>query len=190
MNLASPPADLLNSVLDRNDKLHGGGSAIVADLPSDTLSDALIMERIIDSCSSVFTKMCKIDVARCDVQDISSMQSLELSGVIAIAGARSVMLAVKLSEQLAFAVAQNLIGAQPTAIDADVIDLVGELANMIAGSAKERLNHQSLMLGLPTVITGKGHQVMFAKGMRTSTINFDCDAGTLQLEIGMLPLKK
>lgn len=182
MNIHAPSADLLDAVLSRNEKIHGGGTK-----PDESLNDAMITERVIESCTNVLTTMCKIEVALTDPSEVDAKQAFDLSGVIAISGARAITLAVKLSQELAFAAAESLIGITPTEIDADVIDLVGELANMIAGSAKERLNHHKLTLGLPTVVTGHGHKITFANGMKVSTLDFQCEAGLLQLEVGIAP---
>ena len=46
-------------------------------------------------------------------------------------------------------------------VDADVLDGIGEIVNIIAGAAAAKLADYKIGLGLPTVLAGKDHK-MFA----------------------------
>ncbi len=92
---------------------------------------------------------------------------------------------VSLSKQLAFNVVSAFLGAAPTKVDADVIDVVGELTNMICGNAKERLSVPGLSLGLPTVVSGSNMIVAFESGLKVSQINFDSECGPMSILFGL-----
>ncbi len=63
--------------------------------------------------------------------------------------------------------------------------MVGELTNMIAGASKDRIGIAGITLGLPTVITGKGHTVPFANSAYFEILQFSSPHGQLTVEIGV-----
>lgn len=108
---------------------------------------------------------------------------LDVSGVIGLSGKIKGMLVLSLSREAALSAAEALLGERPEEIDADVADIVGELANVIAGVVKGELADLELCLGLPTVITGKGHAVGFPRGTTPTCIPFESDWGSITAEV-------
>ena len=70
------------------------------------------------------------------------------------------------------------------AIDADVLDAIGELTNVIAGNAKAQLEEYSLSLSLPNVISGIGAEIRFPEKSQPITIPFNSEFGPLAIEVG------
>ncbi len=70
-------------------------------------------------------------------------------------------------------------------IDADVIDAIGELTNMIVGGAKSKLEELKMSIGLPTVIAGRNHAVAFPSGVTPLCIPFESMHGSFCLEVGL-----
>jgi CheY-specific phosphatase CheX len=83
----------------------------------------------------------------------------------------------------------SFFGGKPTSVDEEVLDMVGELANMIGGNAKERMTLNEVNLGLPTVICGKGHRVSFDPGAQVELLPFSCVHGLSHAFTVSLPLK-
>ena len=73
-----------------------------------------------------------------------------------------------------------------TTIDHNVVDAVGELTNMIVGGAKAKLESLNMCMGLPTVVVGKNHTVVFPTGIRPIGIPFESDAGPFCLEVSLV----
>ncbi len=109
----------------------------------------------------------------------------EISGIIGFSGALRGNMVIGMDQDFAFAVAEAFFGGTPTSIDSEVIDMVGELANMIGGSAKERLITTGVNLGLPMVICGKGHCVNFDPGAEVELLPFSCVHGAFTLEVAI-----
>ena len=65
---------------------------------------------------------------------------------------------------------------------------MGELANIIAGSAKAKLENLKLSVSLPTVITGKGHCIEFPRKVTPICIPFDSEWGPVTVEVGLVEL--
>ncbi len=109
----------------------------------------------------------------------------EISGVIGLSGKAVGTVVVSLSREVAVKAASAMLMMELTEIDSDVIDAVGEIANMVAGSAKAELAQFELSISLPSVITGRGHEVRFPSNVTPICVPFDTEWGQLNLEVGL-----
>lgn len=110
----------------------------------------------------------------------------EVSGVIGLSGKARGTIVLSLSREAALNATAVLLQEQPTEINADVADAVGELTNIIAGGAKAKLEHLNMSVSLPTVITGKCHCVEFPKSVTPICIPFESEWGFITVEVGLL----
>ena len=111
-----------------------------------------------------------------------------VSGVVGLSGNAVGTVVLSLSEEVALKAASVMLMAETSSIDADVIDAVGELANMVAGAAKSELEQYQLMVSLPSVVTGENHEVRFPSNVRPICVPFRSDWGPLALEVGFTPV--
>lgn len=111
--------------------------------------------------------------------------SFEVNGLIGFSGTYHGMVVVSLSESTAIGITERLLGHCPTAVDDDVVDAVGEVTNMIAGSAKAHLERFQLSIGLPTVICGKHHIVTFPSNSTPISLPLNTDLGAICVDIGL-----
>ncbi len=109
----------------------------------------------------------------------------EISGVIGLSGRAVGSVVLNLSRDLALKASSTMLMTECTEIDADVLDAVGELTNMIAGAAKAELAEYDLSIGLPNVITGRDHVVRFPSNVQPICMPFQTDWGPLTLEVGL-----
>ena len=107
-----------------------------------------------------------------------------ISGLIGLSGRASGMVVLNLSEEVALKAASAMLMTELTEIDEDVLDAVGELANMVAGQAKTDLEEYELSVGLPSVVTGDGHEIRFPSSTPPLCVPFKTDFGPLRLEVG------
>ncbi len=107
-----------------------------------------------------------------------------VTGIIGLSGSIAGTVILTLSESVAVKAASVMLMEELTAINADVLDAVGELTNMIAGNAKAQLEEYKLSLSLPNVISGEGTEVRFPETSQPITIPFESDFGSLAIEIG------
>ncbi|MBN2476816.1 MAG: chemotaxis protein CheX [Pirellulales bacterium] len=110
----------------------------------------------------------------------------DISGMIGLSGKAKGTVVLSLSRATALSATEVLLGQRPLAIDEDVVDAVGELANMIAGGAKAQLEQLALRVSLPTVITGKNLSVDFPSSVSPVCIPFDCPLGDVTVEVGLV----
>jgi chemotaxis protein CheX len=108
-----------------------------------------------------------------------------ISGVIGLSGNAAGAVVINLSEEFALRAASHLLMADCTEITPDVIDVVGELTNVVAGHAKTQLAEFEMSVSLPNVITGEGHTINFPTAAPGLSVPFETDFGPLRLEVGL-----
>jgi chemotaxis protein CheX len=109
----------------------------------------------------------------------------DCSGLIGVSGALRGSIVVSVDQEVAFAAAEAFLGSRPNTFNAEVIDMVGELTNMIAGAGKDRIGIPGITLGLPTVVSGKSHSVSFDHGAHVEILQFKSPHGPFTVEIGV-----
>lgn len=109
----------------------------------------------------------------------------DISAIIGFSGKIRGTMVVSVDQEVALTAAGEFLGAKPTEVSADVIDMVGELTNMIGGSSKDRLGIAGAELGLPAVIYGRGHQVTFQPSAHVEVLQFTTPFGPFSIEIGI-----
>lgn len=70
----------------------------------------------------------------------------------------------------------------PEAVDDVVLDVLGELANMIGGNLKCALMHR-IQLSMPSVVEGTNYRIRVCGAGTRDRIAFDCDEGPFWVTI-------
>jgi len=84
----------------------------------------------------------------------------DISAVIGLSGAVKGAVIVSMKSELAIKLTDILTGAGHTELDADVIDAIGEVNNIIAGNIKPKVpNGDRIVISIPTIIRGKEHSI-------------------------------
>lgn len=110
----------------------------------------------------------------------------EVSGIIELSGKATGTVVLSIDREVAFHASQAMLGEQPTSINEDVIDMVGELANMIAGAAKAKLEEFEMSVSLPNVIVGTNHVIDFPADSQPICIPFQSPWGSLCLQVSLV----
>ncbi len=108
-----------------------------------------------------------------------------VSGVIGLSGKAKGTVVLGLDREAAIGATEAMLQERPDEINGDVTDAIGELANIIAGAAKAKLEELDLSVSLPTVITGKGHHVEFPSQVTPICIPFGSQWGPITVEVGL-----
>lgn len=138
------------------------------------------------STKHVLHSMCSIDVEATEILDTQcEFNRYAINGLIAFSGSVQATIVVSVEMPLLAAMAERMLGISLTSIDADAVDLVGELANMIGGNAKERLGIHGVILGLPTTSIGEECVVALASNLMMTRLRFNCETGSLCITIGV-----
>jgi chemotaxis protein CheX len=114
--------------------------------------------------------------------------SYDISGIIGIAGHTLGIVAVSFPKLLALDLASRMTGETIKIFDDTVIDLVGEIVNIIAGNAKQGLEQYQLVISLPSIVKGVNHQIVGVTGVPLIGIPFSAPKGTLYLFVSLKDL--
>jgi len=84
----------------------------------------------------------------------------DISAVIGLSGAVRGAVIVSMKVELAIKLTELLTETEHKDIDADVVDAIGEINNIIAGNIKPKVpNGEKIVISIPTIIKGKEHSI-------------------------------
>ncbi len=155
--------------------------------PSTTSSEmaAEYVNPVIMATKSVFETMLGVTPQRTglSLKETTSPQ-YELSAVIGFTGKAAGTIVVSFSREAALGVLERMIGIVATELDDEVTDAIGEVTNMIAGSAKAQMERLQLRLSIPNIISGEGHKVVYPSNVKPMLLDFDSEIGKFSIEVG------
>jgi chemotaxis protein CheX len=111
-------------------------------------------------------------------------QCHDVSGIIGFSGGIAGSVVVGMSTEVAMKLVAAFAGAAFDPDSSDFIDAIGELANMIAGSAKKNMGVPA-SISIPTVIVGSGHHTATLSGVPCVVIPCITDLGTFKVEVNI-----
>lgn len=110
----------------------------------------------------------------------------DITGLIGLSGPVRGTVAVSFPDKTALAAASRLLGSEVTTMDDSVADVIAEMVNIIAGSAKARFKTDSLQpidLSLPTVVHGSNYAVQYPSGSMWLEVPFESDLGPFNMRV-------
>jgi chemotaxis protein CheX len=110
----------------------------------------------------------------------------DISAIIGIAGESRGVVVLSISAEIATALATKLAGNTITTLDENVLDMLGEIVNIIAGNAKKGFEDIRLKISLPSIIKGKEHEIFWPKhDIPIISIPFTLPEGKIMLFVGL-----
>lgn len=96
------------------------------------------------------------------------------------------------SPKLACTLAGALLMSKFEGVDDEVLDAIGEIANMVVGNTKTMLEEElgALSLSIPTVIFGKNYMTHAGKVHDWLVLPFQCAQETIELRFCLMPAMK
>lgn len=112
----------------------------------------------------------------------------DVSAIIGFAGPKVLgSVALSLPTPVALKVYALMVGEKVYRITNDVQDVVGELANIVAGAAKTELSTQNLSfnISVPTVVVGPGHTLGHKGDIPVMVVPFEIGKHRFMMEVTM-----
>ncbi|MDR1925018.1 MAG: chemotaxis protein CheX [Planctomycetaceae bacterium] len=138
-------------------------------------------------------QMCNLQMRVVGVSQIPiQFPTTLVTGMIGLSGKCTGFISLAMSERVAINAVSGLSMESYKTINAQVIDGVGEITNIIAGGIKTKLYNTQWMINnitIPSVILGNNYQISYSKGIEYSSILFeiaDADALTIQDRVFMV----
>ncbi|OGG96998.1 MAG: hypothetical protein A2508_07455 [Candidatus Lambdaproteobacteria bacterium RIFOXYD12_FULL_49_8] len=108
----------------------------------------------------------------------------DISAVIELTGESKGSIAISFTTDCILAVAQQMFGQEYKEIDAEIVDMVGEIVNMVSGEARRELAKLGFHFsaGIPTTARGPGHDINHYVSARVILIPFETKSGKYYIE--------
>ncbi len=141
--------------------------------------------------NEVFTTMLDLEISPGQIEGDSPTSS-RASGVIALLGLAGEWVGngrVCCTPEFGCKMASQLLMQPYTAVNEDVLDAIGEVANMIIGNVKNALEERlgTLSLSTPTVIYGHNFEARSVGVRERITISFNSGSEQLQVQLSISP---
>ena len=109
----------------------------------------------------------------------------DVSSVIGLMGEVSGTISVSFTESCILAIVSSMFGEEVKEVNDEIGDAVGEIANMISGQARQKLEEsgRSLKAAIPTVIRGPDHTISHLTKHPIVAIPFATDRGEFTIEV-------
>ncbi|MCL2809766.1 MAG: chemotaxis protein CheX [Treponema sp.] len=120
------------------------------------------VEPFVEVTVNTFKEFCGIDVIPRHPHFLDPDKGFEwdISAVIGLSGIVKGAVIVSMKADLALKLTDILAGEGHTEIDADCVDAIGEINNIIAGNIKPKIpNGDKIVISIPTIIKGKEHSI-------------------------------
>ncbi|TVR11799.1 MAG: chemotaxis protein CheX [Planctomycetota bacterium] len=142
----------------------------------------------IEAVVNTFKTMCSVDVQRERIfLKGDGEERYGVTGIIGLGGEASGAVVLNFPEEVAIKSVSSFVGEVYDAINSDVVDGVGELTNIIAGDAKNRLLQKgySFDIGLPKIVVGRNYVTAQSSSIACIVIQFACSLGKFALEVSL-----
>ena len=108
----------------------------------------------------------------------------DVSGIVGFTGDIVGSVVISFATDTAVNLVESLAGERFEPTSDDFADAVGELSNMIAGSAKAEF-HMTAGISIPNVVIGKNHSIARMSDVPCVVIPCDTDSGKLAVEVNI-----
>ncbi len=150
------------------------------------MTNAEMVSAITASTHDVFAMMLGMDVKAGEPFVDDSAGSA--SGVLALLGLAGKWVgtgSVSCSAETACRIASQMLMAEYPAINDDVLDAMAEVANMVVGNIKTKLEETlgSMALSTPTVVYGRNFETRRVGSREWVSVPFPCEGGSVSVQI-------
>ncbi|WP_310598960.1 chemotaxis protein CheX [Desulfobulbus sp.] len=144
-----------------------------------------IEQFLVDATLEVFASIIPLDIAPEPVGCDAPAVEPDVSSLIGLAGDLKGVLAVHCPASVALGVTSAMLGMEVAALDEDVKDALGEIANMVAGGLKISLAalNKKIELSIATTCIGKSIRTGGLAGATRATVIFATPAGRFRIEL-------
>lgn len=139
----------------------------------------------INAVRQVFQKMVRVEATiQTPYLKTHAGSTYEVCGIIGLSGQVTGSVVVSFSDAAAEKLVESFAGAKLDKVSPDFADAIGELANMIAGSAKQHLGGRA-SISTPNVVIGSGYSVASPSGVPCVVIPCSSPFGKFAVEVSI-----
>jgi chemotaxis protein CheX len=151
--------------------------------------DVRYVNPFVEGIDRVFQTMLGVEPKRCPAKLSSgSADDSALTSLVDISGQLQGVVVLRFPPGTALRLAGRMLGTEIGEVNAEVVDAISEIVNMVAGSAKAKLGcDPPLKLGLPTVVQGADYRLKYPSGLTWLEVPFESAAGEFALGLTFQP---
>lgn len=116
--------------------------------------------------------------------DQSGRPPYEVSAMINVAGSANGLITLSMPARTSFNILERMLHVSVESITEDVIDAVGEIANIIVGAAKVHMDQMNLTINIPNVVIGRNRVIRYPGNVTPLSADFSSEVGAFTLEFG------
>ncbi len=146
---------------------------------------------ILESTESVFSTMLGLDATagKARLSEGAVGPSYGVAALVGLAGCWIGTGSVDCSAGLACKIAGAMLGSEYEAVDDDVLDAMGEVANMVIGNIKNSVEVVvgPMDLSIPTVVHGRNFTTRSHRNNQWTVVPFQCLGEEFLIQVMLLP---
>lgn len=150
-----------------------------------------LVSYILESTESVFSTMLGLEI-RAGAPRYSQGAvgpSYGVAALVGLAGSWVGTGSVDCSAEFACTIAGAMLGSDYDTVNDDVLDAMGEVANMIIGNIKTNVENQvgPMELSIPTVVYGRNFTTRTQRHNQWTVVPFECHGQEFMIQVMLLP---
>ena len=121
------------------------------------------------------------------VKKLGEDRLYDVSGAIWVSGRITGLITINFTRGVVCPLVGRILGEDVTSINGAVCDAVGEMANITAGSAREKMDELKVTfkISLPMVVTGRFQSHNFPVGVPCIVVPFQTEYGQFTIEVAI-----
>lgn len=149
--------------------------------------DARHLVHFVNATKSVFAMMLQLPVACAMPQRTDDLpaRTTDVSGIIGLSGDAVGCVVLAFPRETAEKVIERFVGMPMDPLSDDFADAVGELVNMISGSAKAQIEGHDIRISVPSVVVGDNHKVQTMSDATCVRIPCNSELGPFSIEVAL-----
>ncbi len=141
------------------------------------------MNQFVEATVTVFTTMLGCRPKKAKAAGPVRDEGVLRTAIIGLSGTVRGAVALAFPADTAHFVVKRLMGTDSPVTDDQINDAIGEVANMVAGSAKSKLVGQDVSISLPSVVRGHKYTILHPKDSVTFEVPFESELGGFTLNV-------
>lgn len=114
-----------------------------------------------------------------------AIHKFDVSGVIGLSGEAQGVIALSFPKHMALKIVGALLRTDEEIEQDDMVDGIGEIANIVAGLAKQDLGDFKFSISLPNVVIGTNHKIAVQSGVPAVMIPITTEYGDFAIEVSL-----
>lgn len=152
--------------------------------------DATYIKPFIEAVRFVFSTMMKLDVRLGKPFLTPTLPRHDVSGIIGMSGDVVGSVVLSFPTEVARTTISKFVGSPCEVGSADFADALGELVNMISGSAKAKFEGKHVSISTPSVVVGPGHTIARPSGTVCVSLPCSSENGEFSIDIAIREEKR